>query len=221
MKFKWILFIFIFGMISGGVLFTVTLPESFALKNMKSTPLCTPQAGGNLKCCTEHYQLDDSGEYVDGSSKLWCKTCKWSESKKQWVCGKEQPPAKAELGQTIDPNFDSNAGILIDRGTTGNSIPDVNSSSATSDNSGTGVTGKSKTQGTFNPGLIGGSGDTSKPNSTGGVSPYIGDPGTWNCKFDEASGKNICSCMGGTDCLHCTVYGHGECRQLPKLADPN
>ena len=46
-----------------------------------------------------------------------------------------------------------------------------------------------------------------------GVAGYIGDPSTWNCKFDEASGKNICSCKGGTDCLHCTVYGHGECRQ--------
>jgi len=47
------------------------------------------------------------------------------------------------------------------------------------------------------------------------ASPYIGDSSTW-CKI--IGGEKVCTCRGGTDCLHCGVYTGSSCTDTSNSA---
>jgi len=92
-----------------------------------------------------------------------------------------------------DTNIDNNAGVLQDDNTTNSSNNTLRQSF---EKNGNPLVDKNIFR-----------------NNGAGVAPYAGDSSTW-CK--DIGGQKVCTCNGGTDCLHCRDTGM-PCTDTSKL----
>jgi hypothetical protein len=183
------------SLLCGTVLYTIFfIPAAFSVVNKVSpSEQCRPNSDGTMKCCQEHYKEDDKGNYIDGSSVLWCTTCKYHDG--SWHCGTKKPPSKME--GTFNPDITGGAGAGVFQGEKTNDNKDTNignnagvlQGDTTTNNSNNTIPTQKQSFGKGGNPLIdkniiggGGAGVT-----TGGVAEY------------KCEGLK-CTCNGDTDC---------------------
>jgi hypothetical protein len=107
------------------------------------------------------------------------------------------------MGQTMDPKFGGNAGVLQEENTSSKDTNIGNSGGILIDRNTSGNDNQSSnsTSGTIKKQSSGGSNAGNSATQGIGQSQYVGNPDTW-CKTNP-DGSKTCTCKAGTtDCLH-------------------